>query len=392
MAAAINATNSVRTNLAGTGFNSLLADAAPSLDISSANNQRPVLELITQYLFPQPQDWITEWTGPRGYDVIHDVLTRANTSLKRDTVSLVVQYLKKSDIFGLDDLENAAGKAEEPSTFNGFLVSIGIKKKPRLPDGKEELIKLIGKYGPERALPLDIDDEMQKDVSQVFEKDKDTLWHWDNSYKKITNIYSLYWCPRGISANIIKSIAVKHGVSFLLMNEQVDSEYCNMITRDECWIQFPNAVLGIDRLGQGKTLEQQEALIPKGFEVPYFQDAVFCVFMKYIFSAKKWGHAWTFTRCKVQGKTGNTTLFFGGYSPPHNSVYFAAGSHYFIRDEATACCGIGTGVAIVRRYHGGAPRKELDHVAVFLRRLRESEGTNKSGAVNGGRKRAVSLP
>lgn len=315
-----------------TGFKQVISEGAPSL-------LKPLIHLVSQYLLSEPKGWITEWTGPRGYDVIYDAITNARTSLKHTEVTLVVQYLKKSDIFGLADLEKAAGKAEELSTFDNLLVALRFRQAPKSTDGKKELTALIGRYDSERPLPLDIDDEMQKDVAQLFYKDKDTLWHWNNLFKKVTDIYSLYWCPRGMSPYITKQLAKKHGQS-LLVDDEILQEYGNTPTRVGSWIQFPN-----DVFGRNKTVQQQEALIPKGFEFPHLQDTLFCVFMKYMCTGERIMSdlPMTYTRCQVPGNAKQFVV--GAYSLPR-PPYFGGGLHLNLNTRDLDYYG----VAIARKF------------------------------------------
>lgn len=102
---------------------------------------QPLVRLVTQFLFPEPKGWITEWTGAHGYDVIAEAVS-TRFPLTHRPLDLVVTFLKKPDVYGLERLEEAVG-------------------------GKEELSKLLGKYNPQRSLPIEIDDEMQKNLSEI---------------------------------------------------------------------------------------------------------------------------------------------------------------------------------------------------------------------------------
>lgn len=270
MASALASSNSVQTSRGSGGLNSLLADAAPSLAISSGPKLKPLLELVTQYLFPEPEGWVTEWTGPRGYDVTHDAVTNAGTSLMHDEISLVVQYLKKSDIFGLADLEKAAGGKEELRKLlfgeRGFIMGFLFGEKT---------------YNAQKSLPLDIDDEMQAALSTYF--DDATLRSFPNA-RKVTQLYSLYWCPAGMKATIAEQIAKKHGQQFDRNTdwESIIRGQGNPPASVDCWVQFPNVVVG-----RGKTVQELEALIPAGFEFPHFRDTIFCIFVKYACTRKR---------------------------------------------------------------------------------------------------------
>lgn len=100
---------------------------------------------------------------------------------------------------------------------------------------------------------------------------------------KMTELYSLYWCPVGITPNITQKLAKKHSTKLcnpvFSMNGALEPAlwwYGNARAPNDCWIAFPN-----DVLGRNAIVQEQEALIPAGFEYPYFQDAVFCIFMRY---------------------------------------------------------------------------------------------------------------
>jgi hypothetical protein len=223
----------------------------------------------SQPLPMEPKDCITEWTGQRGYDLIHAAITTAEPPLTRNVVGIVMQYLKKSDLFGLERVETAAG-------------------------GKEELTKLVGKYNPETPLPLEIDDFMQAPLSKYF--NEETLKAFPN-IRKVTELYSLYWCPKGITANNAELFAKKHGTGFSCFYPDARQEHGNSATSVDCWIAFPN-----DVFGRGKAAQQQEALIPAGFEFPYLKDTIFCVFMRYACTGVRimTDYPWTYTRCQEQ--------------------------------------------------------------------------------------------
>ncbi len=236
---------------------------------------------LNQPLPMEPKDWITEWAGPSGADVIRNVLTQAGTPLVTDVVGIVVQYLRKNDVFGLEKVETAAG-------------------------GKEELTKLVGKYNPEKPLPFEADDLMQAPLSKYF--NAEALKAFPN-IQKVTELYSLYWCPAGITANNAEQLAKNHGTGFAYFYPPVQLEHGNSPTAGDCWIAFPN-----DVFGRYETVQEQEALIPAGFEFPHMQDTIFCVFMKYACTGMRIlsDNPWTYTCCQEQ--TQGYKLAVGGYS------------------------------------------------------------------------------
>lgn len=235
----------------------------------------------SQPLTMEPKSWITEWTGPHGADVILNAITEVGTPLVTSVVGIVVQYLRKNDVFGLEKVETAAG-------------------------GKEELTKLVGKYNPQKPLTFEIDDWMQAPLSKYFNAEALQAFP---SIQKITELYSLYWCPAGITANNAEQFAKKHGTGFGSFDLTARLEHGDSPTAEDCWIAFPNNVLG-----RNKTVQEQEALIPAGFEFPHVQDTIFCVFMKYACTGVRIlsDNPWTYTCCHEQ--TLKYKLAIGGYS------------------------------------------------------------------------------
>lgn len=234
------------------GFNQLLSEATPAL-------LEPLRIIVTQYIFSEPQGWVAEWSGPRGFDVLTEAVLAAKTPLTHGPASIVVQYLKKSDIFGLAAVEKAAG-------------------------GKNVLAKLIGPYNPEHSLPLEIDDELQKDLTELFNGEALELFNDEAlrfpEYKKATELFSLYWCPAGISLRSANWIADGCGQGLDKLRDSdraVMKEYGDVATQKEGWLQFSNGVFGFSRQSR-----QQQILLPTGFEFPRLSEAVFCVFIKYI--------------------------------------------------------------------------------------------------------------
>ena len=262
----------------------------------------PVANLIMEYL-NMPSGWITEWTGERGREVVEFAVTQANEPLTDAMVSLVTQYLQKSDIFGLRQVEEAAG-------------------------GPLELTKLIGKYNPEKPLPFDIDDEMQAPLSQHFDAETLRDFHEYRTSKgmpaisKMTELYSLYWAPAGVTPNIAEQLGKKHCAGFEYFWDAARQEHGNAPTSGDCWIAFPH-----DVFGRAKTVQQQEALIPAGFEFPHVQDAIFCVFVRFGCTGVRimTQAPWTYTRCHEE--TQGYKLVVGGFGAGGlgvaHSVYYA---------------------------------------------------------------------
>lgn len=244
----------------------------------------PLVNLVTQYIFPEPKEWVTEWTGPHGYEVLYDAVTQAKTPLSRGPVSLVMQYLKKNDIFGLAELETAAGKTEAETEGN--------REK-----GKQELTKLLGNYNMEQSFPIEIDDQMQAPLSQHF--DARTLRRtFTPNIDKVTDVYSLYWGPLRMTPNIIEQIAKKHGQKFHQDCSQTAlQEHGDTPASIDRWIQFPNIVFGEDEPTQRLEEPAPHGIIPNGFECPHFQDVVFCVFTRYVCTKERIMRR-TFTQCQ----------------------------------------------------------------------------------------------
>lgn len=261
------------------------------------------VNLVMQYLDPSSRNWIVEWTGERGREVISAVVAGA-LPLSHGPASLVVDYVKKGDIFGLDALEKAAG-------------------------GKNELTELIGHYNPQQPLPFDIDDEMQKDLSEIW--DAETVGSF-GTIKKVTEIFSLYWCPAGISAIRVEDLAKKHGQKFHEGGwKRALQDHGKTLEQEGCWIQFPN-----DVFARSKTFPEQRALARACYEIPKFSHAVFCIFTKYAYTRSRICPSQTYTRCQEQSQ--GFRLVVGGFSS--SGLIIDDGN----RDDESL------GVAILRKY------------------------------------------
>lgn len=213
--------------------------------------------------------WIAEWTGQEGRakiePIVKQALPLAHDNEARD---LVVQYLQKSDIFGLAKLEAAA-------------------------PGDRDLIGLIENYDQEKPLPSDIDDMMQAPLSRYFDEVTLTAFHRFREHHhlpricKMTELYSLYWRPKGSSVEKAERLAKKHGAkicdfSFYGGSPGIVRMIRHGLTVDGRWIVFPN-----DVLGRNTELRDQKDRTPKGFEFPNASDAIFCIFMKYVYTGEK---------------------------------------------------------------------------------------------------------
>ena len=261
---------------------------------------RPLVDLVMGYLnLPSSiEGWIAEWTSERGRIVVEFALTQAKAPLLHDAASLVVQYLQKSDIFGLEKLKTAAG-------------------------GEDELTKLIGKYNPEKPLPFDIDDEMQAPLSKHFDAETLKAFHeyrrQEDRYRrqedmpvisKMTELYSLYWAPASMTPSNAEELGKKHGTKFCDGREILKPvEYGDRRIGIDCWIAFPN-----DVFGRGKTFKEQEALIPPGFEFPHSPEAIFCLFVRFASTRERIMPLLprTWTRCPEEFE--GCQLIVGGFS------------------------------------------------------------------------------
>jgi len=203
-----------------------------------------------------PQNWIVEWSGQKGRQILHAAIM-ANAFLLKDLTSVVVDYLKKNDIFGLGELETAWG-------------------------GKKELAKVIGEYAPEKPLPPEVDDEMQAPLTQYFGAKALRDFHEYRAsngmpqISRMSELYSLYWGPAKMTANIAEQLGKKRGARFAFFWKDALQEHGNAPTSANCWIAFPN-----DVFGRGKRVRELKSLIPAGFEFPHFQEAAFCIFMRF---------------------------------------------------------------------------------------------------------------
>ena len=272
----------------------------------------PLVNIIAQYLSPNPENSIAEWTGPLGYDILHPAVAKAaneTTPLTEGQVLLVMQYLKKSDVFGLAELETAAsgpGRNRE--------------------QGKQELTRLLGSYKAEPPLPVDIDVEMQTDLSQHFDAETLRAFHEYRTSQgmprisKMTELYSLYWGPAGATPNIAEKLAVKHGTQFDKYSwNPALQEHGNRPIEIDCWIAFPS-----DVFGRGKTFQEQAALVPVGFELSRFPEAVFCPFVRFACERERimTDRPRTYARCPEE--TQGYKLVVGGFGAGGLNVYFSS--------------------------------------------------------------------
>ena len=258
-----------------------------------------------------PRGWIAEWSGDKGRQIIHAVVLNS-TPLCGNTTHLVVQYLRKTDIYGLADLERAAG-------------------------GRSELQKILGEEyecADEHPIEAAIDDEMQKDLRELF--DAESLRRLPADFTKVTHLYSLYWCPEGMSAQKAHKIVKKHGQKFF--HDRYNVRYEKNYTWADYWLQFPNGLFC-----RGERMSVKETLTPPGYEFPRFSFAVFCVFMKYVYTGARILQE-TCTYCLETDLGTTNSLAVGGFA--------AEG----LRDneccEDWACGNIG--VAYTRKYAYGS--------------------------------------
>ena len=252
----------------------------------------PLVKLIGQYLFQEPTDWIVEWSGPRGYDVIRDGVEGAEIPLTQQMTSLVMQYLRKNGIFGLDDFVRVSGGQKIP--FNETCQAL------RLPDNYGSPPILF----PEHPLPLDIDDRMQECASKIFHDEPTRLLRVDNS--KITQLYSLFWCPKDISRSILIDIARKSGFVFEL--KDLPREVDRYEAATDCWIQFParTVLLHLNDL-------TKDRIMPGGYDCPSIREAFFCVVMHFAYTGVGiLEHSATQCREKIDG----VPLMFGYRDDP----------------------------------------------------------------------------
>lgn len=247
----------------------------------------PLVQMVMHYLFPEPKDWITEWTGPHGYHVIRDAFTDAgrqvNLPLTDDQVGVVMEYLKKSDVFGLSTIQKHTGQSQE-------------------------LAKLFRNRNGAASVPIDIDDEMQADLSSKFDTE---LLRPFPSIKKMTELYSLYLCPAGMTITLAGALGcAKIPGAHSLPTLSAVREHRNKSTQGDCWIQFPNALFA-----RGKTIQEQAAFIPPNFDFPQILDVVFCAFVKFLCTGELLlsGYPPTFTFCLE--KSNRCPVVVGAFGP-----------------------------------------------------------------------------
>jgi hypothetical protein len=266
------------------------------------------LSLVQKYLFhsqatlfKDPKGWIAECTGERGREVVAQWIMQS-TPLSPDTAGLIAQYLQKGDIFGAEKLKKATR-------------------------GDEGLQLLFRCDVIPPSLPIDIDDEMQMDLNLIF----DTVALKEISEerpgaKKMTDIESLYLCPKGITAKLAEKLAQKWGQKFHENSWQAAlQEHGDRSVEGSGWIGFVNIALWRNR-----AFAEQSARVPLRFAVPHVALAVYCPFMKWIDTGEMIlsDNPWRFTR--TQQRTQGSVLAVGGLGARGLIVYdgnFGSASH-----------------------------------------------------------------
>lgn len=266
---------------------------AQTISASASSLYPPLVNLVKQYLFPEPKEWITEWTAEHGREIIAHAIEASDTSLAPNCLWLVVDYLKKSDIFGLPQLEAAYGKKNLEKEFWG--------------------------YGPE-PLPFDIDGDMQTDLGKIFDAEtvQDLAPH-----AKATELFSLYYNFAELTANAAHALAQKKKEKFQQDSSQKVLEQYGDTSHDEAdgWLLCSNQLLG-----RSKTYAEQQALVPAGYEIPHLSNAVFCIFTKYLCTKTRlcpWDYS---TRCQEiynGGVAATGSVIVGGYANYGLEVNFA---------------------------------------------------------------------
>lgn len=209
----------------------------------------PLLGLVQKYLFPEPEEWIVEWTGEYGRELLTRAIVRVEHSLPSCLVDLIASYLKKSDIYGLE---------AQRRTYS-----------------QETLVKALGRVAMERPLPCDIDADMQTDLAQLF--DPKALKNFKN-LTKATELFSLYYRMSGVTLRVSEKLAESVGLRFHPLSLPMPE--IRPIESEGVWIQYSNSVIG-----RQKSFLKKQALVPVGFEIPSCSIAIFCAFTKHACSS-----------------------------------------------------------------------------------------------------------
>ncbi len=190
----------------------------------------------------QTAGWIAQWVGPVCRDACF-ASVQTNTLLSPDPSRLVVQYLK-SNVRGLPELEGEFGP--------------------------EAIRKALGDKRDQILVPYQVEQFMQTPLDQLFDDDETIKSFGDAT--RVTEVATLFFKPLALTVGFLNSSSQRVSIqsqSWTLLQE----EYAD-IEQDE-----NQCIVKLDRpIGVGRTTEEQNDLIPKGAEIPCFDEHAFTLF------------------------------------------------------------------------------------------------------------------
>ncbi len=234
----------------------VIADALPTFS-------HDVVGVVLKYIFrDEPvEKWGAEWIAENtiGYEIIHPIVTQeVSCFLLQAETRLVFEYIQKHDVFGPEKQEIAAGKGDRK---RGMAIH-------------REL--LGSSYNSTMYLPFDIDEWMQARFVQIFSVEalQALARQGIREDSRATELFSIHRGPRGMTANIGEKLAQIHGQKFHEYSWKTAlQEHGDAAIPIDCVILFPNtAFFG------GKSVGEQQALMPLGYKRPRFPVATFCIF------------------------------------------------------------------------------------------------------------------
>lgn len=193
--------------------------------------------------------WIAEWAfKPKHcFDACADALQ--NFSL--DLVGIVVGYLRKTNLFGLKEIQDGYGQAELEAAAQGPVYEL--------------------------PPPDHLDALLQTDLTQIFKAEACVDWA---PKRKVTEVFSVYFKPGNLSVERTDLMVRKRGIHLSdLCHYNALLEHGYDFDLEACWILFPDEPTGLK-----KTFGLQQELIPAGCQTPMFRDAFYCICTRFVCS------------------------------------------------------------------------------------------------------------
>ncbi len=283
----------------------VIADALPTFSYA-------VVGVVLKYIFrDEPvEKWGAEWIAKNtiGYEIIYPVVVEPLEAflppneicpfgkycpVQRPAL-LIWEYIQKYEVFGPDRQEIAAGKGDRK---RGMAIH-------------REL--LGSSYNSTMYLPFDIDEWMQARFVQIFSVEalQALARQGIREDSRATELFSIHRGPRGMTANIGEKLAQIHGQKFHECSWKTAlQEHGDAAIATDCVILFPNtAFFG------GKSVGEQQALMPLGYKRPRFPVATFCIFDTFNCTGIRiMDEMYTRTDAETEGYTVMVSFAAGGF-------------------------------------------------------------------------------